>query len=187
MSGLYFKGVGVGTYLHSKDLFRHGIAPKEHRARRGADIVEHVVRFGGTPLVSLTRSFGVACDYAKNYSLYPPTATNPGVVYEVVIPDPAPVPIIDPVQALASTSQGLASLATYHHDGDQRVIEYLLDPIKKAMGPYPISPQRPPAVGAVPATIPLELNAMVYALRDAEILVEGKIDKSWIKAIHLIF
>ena len=187
MSGLYFKGVGIGTYLHTKDLFKHGITPKEQRACEVHDVVGHIAKCADTPLISLTRSFGVARDYASNYALYPPTAKNPGMVYEIVIPHPAPVTIIDPVQAIASMQQSLLSFAKYHHDGDQSVVEYLLDPLRRATGPFPMSPQRPPAVTSLPARVPLELKAIVYALRDAEILVEGKIDQSWIKAMHPIF
>src|SRR6266436_2703590 len=96
-----YKGVGVGTYLHSFDLRAVGInAQMPALPCNATAIMQHIAR-GTTmsPCISLTRSYGVAEEYALDASRASPTAANPAFVYEIDIPDPPPrgMLVIDPV------------------------------------------------------------------------------------------
>jgi hypothetical protein len=88
----FYKGVGVGTHHHGADLRLTGLSPRNPGSPYNPTSVMHHIARGTTtsPLISLTKSYGVAEDYARNASRTPPTAANPARVYEVEISDPPP-------------------------------------------------------------------------------------------------
>jgi hypothetical protein len=88
----FYKGVGVGTFLHPKDLRIVGLAPHNPGGTYDVDAIMRHVAHGTTisPCISLTRSYGVAYDYAVNGGRAFPDASNPAYVYEIDIADPAP-------------------------------------------------------------------------------------------------
>ena len=175
----FFKGAGVGTYLHQHDARLTGIQPRQPGAfYNELTIIQHI-RLGTllSPCISLTKSFGVAEAYALEWSIPPATKSDPAFVYELDIPDPPPEPtrIVYPVFELASAANNPSNGLTYHHDGDMNFLLGVVDPGQ--MQPFLAAPSRQPGGGAIPRPANLEpcLEAMVRALRDAEVLVIGGI------------
>src|SRR5262249_56569671 len=121
------------------------------------------------PCISLTRSYGVAEDYARNASRARPTAENPAHVYEIDIPDPPPagVLIIDPIYFVATHNlqNPLASIS-YHHDGNQ---DFLIGVVNSEME-RPTKVRFPPGMAGTPRypKLTLELEKMVRAFGKAE-------------------
>jgi len=70
------------------DACQSGFTPRSPAATPGIDrLIDHVM--GATrysPYLSLTRSYGVALDYAKMSA----TASNPGWIYEIELNAPLP-------------------------------------------------------------------------------------------------
>jgi hypothetical protein len=186
MVGRLYKGVGVGTFLHGFDLRVIGIQPKSPRPRAGSlmDVCQHIAR-GTTisPFLSFSRSYGIARDYAYDFSITPPGSSAYAHVYEIDIPADAKVRVIDPVVLIASQQTNPLISPSYHHDGDQSFLEYVVNPAVRLTS-MPRSP-RPPGMGAsAPAKLEIEFEAIAFALRDAEILIEGNIHKDWVIHRH---
>jgi hypothetical protein len=180
---LFYKGVGVGTYLHVNDPRIHGMPSRASgMAHNIGAAMRHVAR-GTTvsPYVSLTRSYGVAEMYAREAGLASPTAAVPAYVFEVDIPDPAPAGLIlvDPVKVVAAALPPPETSLSYFHDGDKDFILGVVSP--HLMATHLHAPIRvPPGSGGAPrsANLTVELEALVCALRDAEILVLGAVPSS---------
>jgi hypothetical protein len=184
-----YKGVGVGTFAHKLDFRMYGIEPRSPSPRKTSvhDVCQHIARGTTTSAyISFSRSYGVAYDYALNYSLAEPTVSVPAYVYEVAIPPGAPVEIIDPLILVASEQKDPLGSPSYHHDGNQNFLRYVLDPTVR----YRAAPMssRPPGMGLpAAARLEIELETLSYALRDAEILVEGKIPNDWVISRYDIY
>lgn len=179
---LFYKGVGVGTHLHTRDLRITGLAPHNPGGSSTVHaVVQHIARGTVTsPCISLTKSYGVALAYARNASRSRPTSARPAHVYEIEIVDPLPpgMLVIDPVNQIASSVSNPLASPSYHHDGSQSFLAGVVDP--KAMAHYLQTPiSFPPGRGGIPrpANLSIELEAMVYAMRDAEILIIGNLPR----------
>lgn len=177
---LFYKGVGVGTFLHPTDLRVSGISPRAPGALYDVNAaMQHIARVTtNSPCVSLTRSYGVAEMYAKYAGRAFPTAATPGYVYHIVINDPPPagVDVRDPVSEVARINSNPLISPSYHHDGDMNFLLGVVDPT--AMVVHLTAPIRhPPASTGTPrsANLSIELETLVRALRDAEVLVVGTI------------
>jgi hypothetical protein len=185
----FYKGVAVGTFLHSRDLRQTGISPRLPTAPFNlAALMGHVAR-GTTisPCISITRSFSIAKAYAIEGSKPRPTASMPAYVYAIDLPDhpnplaPGIMSVEDPVQFVATSVKSLAS-SSYQHDGDKKFLLGVVDPKghRQHLGRL--------AVFAVPSPRPrtpalsIELETMVCALRDAEALVVGNLPHSCVIA-----
>ena len=132
----FYKGVGAGTHLIKFDLRLSGLAPRRIGAQFSVNsLMTHI---GGatehTPCISLTRSYGVARNYALTGQVVP-TATSPGHVYEVEInaPPPGGIRVIDPVVELAGHYVDPLANITYHHDGDMNLLLGVVDPPNMGM------------------------------------------------------
>ena len=186
-----YKGVRIGTFLHGRNLLRTGIAARNARSTVTVGSIEHHIARGTTtsPLISLTKSFGVARDYALTGSLSKPTSTNPAYVYEIDVPDPLPagVKFIDPVHEIVAAQQlNLLTNSSYHHDGDQRFLHYVVNPLLRTRRGQPMAPQ-PGGGSPSPVKMTMALEAMVFALRDAEVLVVGNLPHSMIVHRHDVY
>jgi hypothetical protein len=117
----FYKGVGVGTFLHPLNVLSLGIGSRNPGANPTVTaIMLHVARGTITsPYISLTRSYGVAESYAIDASRTPPTPSTPAHVYEIDIPDPPPsgLTILDPLVEIASNNANPVRSPSYHHDG----------------------------------------------------------------------
>jgi len=177
---VFYRGAGIGTYWHGHDARISGFSPiLPGAARNTATLKSHVIH--GTlrsPYISLTKSFGVAADYARMGRAVP-NASMKAYVYVIHLPKSAGsgVHLLDPlVEILSSHKDPLKS--DYHHDGVQ---DFLLSIVKPSS--FPINPahylQPPPAGGTLRApNLTDDLQTMVRALRDSEILAVGTIPAS---------
>jgi hypothetical protein len=181
----FFKGVGVGTYLHSTNLIAFGIAPANPGAAFDCNMaIQHISSGpGNSPCISLTKSYAVAEAYART-GLFPPSPTTPAYVYEFDIPDPAPAgaTIVDPVFVVAAQHNNPLTSPSYHHNGGPNFLLGVVSP--KAHGGFlSAHPPTPPGASSViarPPNMSAELQTMVFALRDAEVLVVGNIQRAWV-------
>jgi len=188
---LFYKGVGVGTHLHANDPRTIGMSSRASFMANNIDATMRHVARGTTvsPYVSLTRSYGVAEMYAREASLTFPTTAVPAYVFEVNIPEPAPAGLIliDPVKVVAAALPLPETSLSYFHDGDKDFILGVASP--HLMAPHLHAPIRvPPGSGGASraANLTLQLETLVCALRDAEILVLGTVPSSLIGARYAV-
>jgi hypothetical protein len=116
--------------------------------------------------------------YARDASRVFPTAANPAYVYEIEIPDPPPsgMAVLDPVAEVSGQNSNPLLAISYHHDGDMNFLLGVVDP--NGMAAHLRAPIRtPPGGAATPRTanLTIELETLVRALRDSEVLVPGTI------------
>src|ERR1051326_30419 len=183
---IFYRGVGLGKFHHSTDPRSTGFS--SHRPGLGhslSTLIEHI-KDGATdsPYVSLTRSYSVAWTYAIYTGIDPPTERTPAYVFEVEVNSPCPpgVVVFDPVREIVTSLPGPLSGMAYQHDGFPDFLLGVVDP--KTMG-HLLSKHvmQPPPGGATRRSAHLspELETIVRALRDSEILVCGTIPVSCIK------
>lgn len=185
----FFKGVGVGTHWHNNDpRTTGGFIAHYPGGRAGAtSVMNHIARgTTTTPYISLTRSYGVAEAYARQASRIRPTSELPSYVFEIDIDGPPPVglQVQDPVAVLSQLVDPLA-INAYYHDGDMKFLLGVVD--SSSMRVHLIAPVRtPPNTHATPraANLSPSLEAMVWALRDAEVLALGAIPAACIIYRH---
>jgi hypothetical protein len=127
----FYKGVGVGTFLHATDLRTTGIAPARPTLSFSLSAAMLHVSSGVvmSPCISVTRSYAVAEDYARYAGLTAPTLAKPAHVYVIEIPDPLPtgIAIHDPVEYVASHNRNPLASPSYHHNGDAKFLLAVVD------------------------------------------------------------
>lgn len=182
MVARFYKGVGVGAYLYPHDLSALGIVPRRPQSPHNSISVTQHIAYGTatSPYVSLTSSYGVAKDYAIHAGKLAPTAASPAYVYELHVPDDAMSLLVDPIAFIASQHRNPLAYMQYHHDGDQDFLASVASPAILPLGPSPA--QRPSwaVQGTAVAQPNLTFSAIAFALRDAEILVNGNVPASWV-------
>ena len=138
----------------------------------------------------MTRSYSVAWSYAMFLGHAVPTAAVPAYVYEIDINDPPPVGLVvlDPLFEIAAAVPSPLNAASYQHDGLPDFLMGVLDPV--AMRHHLAAQiKHPPPGGATPraANLTPELETLVRALRDAEILAVGTIPASCVVNRYSVF
>ncbi len=175
---IFYRGAGPGTYWALNDARLCGFTSQAPGMPPSADrLIQHIAR--GTvfsPYISLTRSFAVARDYALSgpFTMVA-SSTEPGFVYEIELNDPLPrgLDVIDPVREVANNTLGPLAQFSYHHDGPKTFLLGVIDP---KLYRRKTTIQAPPATGTPrPPNLSLELEAMVRAVRDSELLAVGTI------------
>ena len=176
---LFYRGAGPGTYWAIQDARLEGFVPRQPgMAPNSTQLMNHI-RLGTTtsPYTSLSRSFGVARQYALVGTNGIAESSNPGYVYEVELDDPLPagLQVLDPIQTIAEVLNSPLSTPSYHHDGDQGFVLGVIDPLNNRH--LLTAPIRTPLPGATarPANLSEHLETLLRALRDAEILAVGNI------------
>ena len=184
---IFYRGAGVGTYWHGMDARTTGFTARNPGMTPTGDrLMEHIARGAiASPYTSLTRSYGVAWDYAI-FGKRRATARTPAYVYEVEIEDRPPLglAIVDPVKEVASQLPAPLASVSYQHNG---LPNFLLGLVDEAMGNFLLDPgpQVPGSVGPFTApNLTIHLKALVRALRDAEILAVGSIPASCVRFRH---
>jgi len=143
-------------------------------------LVQHIAR-GTTisPFVSLTRSYGIPCGYALSGDELP-TAAQPAYVYRIEIEtqDGHETKLLDPVTEIARHLQSPYEWKSYHHDGESSFLLGVVDPDRHA-AELRRETRFPPGDRPTPRAPQLhaELEALVRALRDAEVLAVKGIPK----------
>ena len=91
---IFYRGAALNTHWHKNDARTSG-GFTARAIGQNPDInriLFHIAhkRTNHSPFLSITRSFGVAYDYAV-ITRPPPTTLNPAFVYEINVPEPVPV------------------------------------------------------------------------------------------------
>ena len=176
----FYKGVRFGTVPHGIDFRTTGIQPRNPGASYSvAALMDHIA--GSTqmsPLISLTRSYGVAEMYARDGALSL-SAAQPSYVYVIDIDNSSPPGIIvkDPIFEIADPVKNPLVSPSYRHDGDKSFILGVVNPVAMYRYLTNPAPQPPGQMPKVP-NLTRELLSLVRALRDAEVLVHGSIPRA---------
>lgn len=183
---IFYRGAGINTYWYLNNPAERGFTARTPELTLTVTRMMHHISRGtaNTPFISMTRSYAVARDYAVLNSTVIPTLINPAYIYEIEIPDPLPaeVKILDPVKEVAEILLPPAMRPSYQHDGSQEFLLGVVDP--RNMGHFLMQQVvQPPSNGGTPRppNLTLELETLVRALRDAELLVYGNIPENWIQ------
>jgi hypothetical protein len=185
---IFYRGAGVGTWWHKNDPRHSGFTPQASGMPPGLDRLMAHISHGtkDSPYVSLTRSYGVARSYALKAGHIPPTPTSPALVWEIELTDPLPagLTLYDPVQVVAAEVPTPTSGNPYQHDGAQNTLIALIDTSQASLLKEPCPMPR----GCNPPHplphISTHIRAIVFALRDAELLALGTIPRHCIRARH---
>lgn len=148
--------------------------------------MQHIAR--GTvnsPFISMTRSYGVAWHYAMSSSERTPTLNDPAYVHEIEIQEPLPpnLHLLDPIKEVTQTLPSPTSSGPpYQHDGLPDFLIGIVDPGNMGHFLTPFSLQPPGSEGTPRSpNLTIELEVLVRALRDAEILAHGIIPPTCVK------
>lgn len=189
---VFYRGAGVDTYWHQHDARKSGFVARKPGGARDLDAILGHIRLGTTvsPYISMSRSYGVAWSYAKYLGLKPPTKRKPGFIYEIHLSDPLPpgLMVLDPVrEVINSTTQPTGPGPHYQHDGEQDFLLWVVD--SKAHAAVIDKPAKSPFGGATvrPPVLSAELETIVRALRDAELLVVGAIPQTCVVERHRVY
>ena len=187
---LFFKGVPASSFNSTVNFQLSGLLPRDPGGGRNVHAITSHICDGTTmsAFISLTRSYAVAEEYAYS-GRAAPTPSDPGFVYEVLIdnPPPAGVDVIDPVYFIAESHKDALSQASYHHDGGKNVLLGIASP--NTMGHVLLMPVKdPPMSGRTPRGpyVSRELETLVRALRDSEVLVAGSLPRTCFVNRHTI-
>ncbi len=178
---IFYRGAGIDTYWHLHNPTDIGFTARAPEVpSTTARLMQHISRgTNNSPFISLTLSYAVARDYALLSSLEISTPSKPAYVYEVEFQDPLPsgLKMLDPVKEVAQTLSPPPTIGpAYQHDGSQEFLLGIVNP--RNMGHFLVQhSQQPPSSEGTPRppNLTLELETLVRALRDAEILAYGTI------------
>ena len=178
----FFKGVGIGTHWHkpANDPRINGFSPHNPGTYDITSLVDHIANATTfSPYISLTRSYEVAEKYAIEGSRKLPTATLRPYVFRIRIPDPTPTGLFvyDPLCEITGIVPTPLSVVPYQHNGGMDVIIGIVQPNTPHGRAILGRPVRlfGGTTGISGPNISPELNAMVRALRDSEVLCLGVI------------
>ena len=174
-----YKGAAPGTHWHVNDAVQHGFAvgsrPPGHSA-----ILRHIVNYSfPSAYLSFSTSFAVARQYALQGPGGLASASAPGYVYEVDLSVlGTPLAIVDPVFELASAANGTIA---HGHDGAGALIAEV------AYGRRTLS-QAMHCGGAMRAPkVTGELRSIVFAIRDAEVLIGVTVPSAAVLHRHRVY
>jgi hypothetical protein len=194
-----YKGAGPGTHWFIHDPRTAGgflVAPV---STGPSAIVRHIVSYSRpSAYTSFSASYAAACEYALSGPAGTATAANPGYVYEidVELALAAGVRFVDPALVIlgANPPVGAAGHVPTHHDGGTDLIRGVADPLQA--GILIASPRRPtnPALPAGPTVrtggppvVHPELRAVIFALRDSEVLATTNVEAGCITQRYLVY
>jgi hypothetical protein len=184
LMALFYRGAGPGSHSHVHDARELGFAP--HFPGQTASVsrlIHHITRATTmSPYISFSHSYGVALSYAVVGPGGFATPEVPGYVYEVEISDDKECGVLDPVKEIARSLPHPWLEPNYRHDGEPTFLLGVVDPVNMRASlqahclfpPLSIGTSRTPHLSE-------QLEGMVRALRDAEILVRGKVPSGLVK------
>jgi hypothetical protein len=154
-----YKGAGPGTHWHSNDARLSGFTSAASSVANRNAVVRHIVAYSHpSPLVSLTSSFAVAREYALSGPAGLATKGAPGFVYEIDLSVVSESSLLDPLFMVVK-----GGALSHMHSGAQSLILAVAQNL-------PFAPCHHAGGKSLPPAVPQELRALVYALRDAEVL-----------------
>ena len=167
----FYKGAAIGTHWHTHDSRRVGFTARFPSTHLETEIfIDHIVaNIPNSPYISLTRSYAVAWHYAVFNGKQEPGPGKPTYIYEIEIDDSLPhgLNLLDPVKEvvhiLPQPLRGIVNL------------EYMADILDNPVSQLPNSSSR------FSPDVERQLIALVFAERDAEVLVHGYIPPFCVK------
>ena len=187
---LFYRGAGLGTFWHDHNPCLQGFTAHMPGADASPNrLMDHITNLTTkSPFISLTRSYGVAEGYAW-LGKAKPTKQKPAFVWEVELNEPLPhgVHLIDPVQLIATHLPAPAGHLSYHHDGSGHVLLGLVDPGQQDLLFAPVPRPRGSGGARKPPNLSLELQTLVRALRDAEVLAIGAVPASCVRGPYEVY
>lgn len=175
-----YKGAGPGTHWHINDPRTSGGFTSGTLPANVNGIIRHITAYSfPSAYLSMSTSFAVARYYALFGPGGPATAASPGYVYEIDLSTLNPAPAItDPVQGISAGTNGTIA---HQHNG----VGTLIAEVAQGLTAYTPCHQcggvmHAPAVSA-------ELRALVFAIRDAEVLVNGNVLAGAVINRHSVF
>jgi hypothetical protein len=182
---IFYRGAGLDTYWHTHDARIQGFVAQYPGAGLSLNRILHHIARGTTAsaVISLTRSFGIAVAYALAGKRLP-NAIRPAYVYEVEIEenDRHGTRLIDPVVEIAKSLGSPYDARSYHHDGDSTFLLGIADPVRHETELNQPVKHPPPGTGVRRTPLlHIELEALVRALRDSEILAFGAVAAAQIR------
>ena len=184
---IFYRGAGINTYWYLNDPIEQGFVARDPGmsptiARQMLHIARSTVN---SPFISLTRSYAVAWRYAMISSARVPTPEDPAYVHEIEIQEPLPIglQLLDPIKEVAQMLPSPTSSGPpYQHDGLPDFLLGVVDPGRMGDFLTQYAMQPPSSEGTPrPANLTIELETLVRALRDAEILAHGIIPATCVK------
>jgi hypothetical protein len=182
----FYRGAGIDTHWQRNDARLQGFTPRFPGMQASLNrLLQHIARATTySPYVSLTRSYSIAWNYAVNAGHAYPTEGHPAFIYEIELDEPGllGVNLLDPVKEIAAALNGPLARITYQHDGHSDFIQGVADPFGMAHCLTKICKQAPGPGALRAANLTLELETLVRAMRDAEILSLGAIPAAAIRS-----
>lgn len=184
---IFYRGAGINTYWYLNDPVVRGFSARDPGAVvTTTRLMLHIARSTvNNPFISLTRSYAVAWDYAMLSSERSPTLSDPAYVHEIEIQEPLPpgLQLLDPVKEVAQILPVPTNLVPpYQHDGLPDFLLGVVNPREMGHFLQQHSLQPPSSEGTPrPPTLTIELETLVRALRDAEILARGIIPATYVR------
>ena len=184
---IFSRGAGINTYWYLNDPIEQGFVARDPEmtpttTRQMLHIARSTVN---SPFVSLTRSYAVAWHYAMVSSERVPTAEDPAYVHEIEIQEPLPpgLHLLDPIKEVAQMLPSpTSSVPPYQHDGLPDFLLGVVDLGRMENFLTQYAKQPPSSEGTPrPPNLTIELETLVRALRDAEILAHGIIPATCVK------
>jgi hypothetical protein len=181
---LFYRGAGPGSHWHVHDAREFGFVP--HFPEQTASVsrlIHHITRATRmSPYISFSHSYGVALAYALVGSGGFATPENPGYVYEVEISDDKECEVLDPVQEIAKSLPHPWLDPNYRHDGEPTFLLGVVDLVNRraSLQAHCLFPPLSNGTSRTPH-LSEQLEGMVRALRDAEILVKGIVPRTLVK------
>ena len=188
---IVFKGAAPGSYWQVNDARLTGFTTGHNYPQGPAEIVRHISTQNSpnSAYLSFSASFAIAYGFACMGGVAgPPTQANPGYVYEVDLVGQAP---IDPIASVSGNVPfpqiAMALPLPYHHNGDR---DFALGVAGSALHKPSLS--RPPRQAVTPhfpmnPTCRAEFVALLFALRDSEVLALGPVPATCIRRVFHIF
>jgi hypothetical protein len=181
---ILFKGAAPGTYWRLNDPTVRGFQAPGTLAPGVPTMITHITTASASssPYLSFTASFAVAHSYASAGA----TASTPGAIYEV---DVTGLGVVDPIRSISGHSAFRPNSQLplpSHHDGGQDLI--LGVAASHLHGSVLITP---PVTANThvpnPPIVTTDFRALVYALRDAEVLVLAPVAARCIRRVfHVV-
>ena len=168
---MLYKGAGPGTWWAQNDARVLGFSAPVNVIAGVNLILGHInTSPQRSPCISFTTSYAIALQYATFGPVGPATPATPGYVYCIDMNQLHPlanVVLLDPIVEIAGQN---GSFAHGHNGGS-----VLIEEIAKTVVSFTHPAQRSGKTG--PPTITPALQALVRAIRDAEVLVNGIVPK----------
>jgi hypothetical protein len=186
MFPIFYKGAGPGTHWHVTNAMQAGFSCANGTVPPGPNMVTSHIAFFSHPssYISLTTSYAVARQYGLQGPAGVASQAAPGYVYQIDLNqapgDPVSFALVNPLDELRK----LDPVLVHEHSGDQDLILGLaaarLNAILNTGVPHPGGQLYMP-------TLSNPLRALVFAIRDAEMLVHGVIPRACVVHRHSVY